>query len=147
MMKNVDEPDDNLNELDRDFEELNRRTREEIRTGEFAGRVVSRSNAEVLPFDRGIGSESSRSLLPKRQSEDLQARWSAIQNNFVDEPRRTVEEADKLIETAIHQVQDSIAAERSKVDRRWRRGEDVSTEELRMCLQSYRALFNRLVSW
>src|SRR5262245_39726856 len=132
MMKNVNEPD--------------RKTIEEIRTGGFTGKLAARSDAEVLPFERRPASESERSLLPKRQIEELRSRWNLIQNNFVDEPRKTVEDADKLVGSAIQQIEESLAAERSTLQKRLSRGDDISTEDLRVCLQNYRALFSRLVA-
>jgi hypothetical protein len=132
MMKNVNEPD--------------RKTIEEIRTGDFASKLATRSDAEVLPFERRTASESERTLLPKRQIEELRSRWSIIQNNFVDEPRKTVEDADKLVGSAIQQIEEGLVAERSSLQKRLSRGDDISTEDLRMCLQNYRALFFRLVA-
>jgi hypothetical protein len=39
-----------------------------------------------------------------------------------------------------------FAEERSKLEQQWVRGEDVSTEDLRIALQRYRSFFQRLLS-
>jgi hypothetical protein len=103
---------------------------------------------EVVPFesrDGGMGT-SDNSLLAKRQIDELRARWTDIQTEFVDEPRRAVEDADKLVAAAINQIADGFSQERAKLEKQWNRGEEVSTEHLRMCLQHYRAFFSRLLS-
>ena len=39
-----------------------------------------------------------------------------------------------------------FAAERERLEQQWGRGEDVSTEDLRIALQRYRGFFQRLLS-
>jgi len=39
-----------------------------------------------------------------------------------------------------------FAGERENLEREWDRGEDVSTEDLRIALQRYRSFFDRLLS-
>ena len=41
---------------------------------------------------------------------------------------------------------ESFAAERETLEGQWGRGEDVSTEDLRVTLQRYRGFFQRLLS-
>jgi hypothetical protein len=40
-----------------------------------------------------------------------------------------------------------FAEERSSLERQWDRGDDVSTEDLRIALQRYRSFFQRLLSF
>jgi hypothetical protein len=40
----------------------------------------------------------------------------------------------------------SFAAEREKLEQQWHRGEDASTEDLRLALRRYRFFFERLLS-
>jgi hypothetical protein len=76
----------------------------------------------------------------------LREQWRIIQSSFVDEPRRSVEQADKLVASAIKQIEEVFAAERSNLEKQWSRGDQVSTEDLRVCLQHYRDFFDRLLS-
>jgi hypothetical protein len=64
----------------------------------------------------------------------------------VDEPRRAVEQGDALVADVIKRLASSFADERSKLESQWGRGDNVSTEDLRVALQRYRAFFDRLLS-
>jgi hypothetical protein len=77
---------------------------------------------------------------------DLRMRWSSVQTGFVDEPRWAVQEADKLVATVVDLLTASFSNERSALEKQWDRGEDVSTEELRLALQRYRTFFDRLLN-
>ena len=102
---------------------------------------------EVVPFERkDTIRATTESLLPMSQAEDLRMRWTAIQSGFVDDPRQSVEEADKLVASAIKQVEQVFAAERANLEKQWSRGEEASTEDLRVCLKHYREFFDRLLS-
>jgi hypothetical protein len=78
--------------------------------------------------------------------EALRARWEAIQAGFVDEPRRAVEDADALVAQVIQQLAESFAAERARLETQWSRGDQVSTEDLRVALRRYRSFFQDLLS-
>ena len=77
---------------------------------------------------------------------DLRGRWSNVQASFVDEPRRAVEEGDKLVATVMQRLAEGFANERSKLEKQWDRGDNVSTEDLRVALQRYRSFFDRLLN-
>src|ERR1035437_7113527 len=64
----------------------------------------------------------------------------------VDEPRRTVEEADKLVAAVMQRLAEGFANERSGLEKQWDRGDNVSTEDLRLALQRYRSFFDRLLN-
>ena len=89
---------------------------------------------------------TAAALLPENECGDFRARWEHIQIGFVDEPRRAVQEADALIGETMKRLTDSFAAERKKMETVWDRGDDVSTEDLRVALQRYRFFFNRLLT-
>jgi len=79
-------------------------------------------------------------------SEGFQSRWEEIQVRFVDEPRGAVEDADALVATVMQRLAESFAQERERLEAQWGRGEDISTEDLRVALQRYRSFFQRLLS-
>ena len=85
-------------------------------------------------------------LLGEDEGAELGSRWEAIQVTFVDDPRRAVEEADGLVAQVMQQLADGFARERETLEGQWTRGEDVSTEDLRVALQRYRSFFQRLLS-
>jgi hypothetical protein len=85
-------------------------------------------------------------LFPKNESKQFHERWTDIQTGFVDEPRQAVERADELVAEVIKRLADSFAQERSRLEGQWGRGDNVSTEDLRVALQRYRAFFDRLLN-
>ncbi len=100
-------------------------------------------------LERATGGKSDDSgtaaLFPENESKDFHKRWTDIQTAFVDEPRRAVEQADELVAEVIKRLADSFAQERSRLEGQWGRGDNVSTEDLRVTLQRYRAFFDRLL--
>lgn len=85
-------------------------------------------------------------LFPSNELEELRNRWSGVQTAFVDEPRKAVEQADGLVASAMKRLAEVFAEERSKLEQQWDRGDDVSTEDLRIALQRYRSFFQRLLT-
>ena len=90
--------------------------------------------------------EQKAPLLVESQAQEFRSKWEIIQIGFVDEPRKAVEEADGLVAAVIKRLADVFAQERSKLERGWDRGDDVSTEDLRVALQRYRSFFSRMLS-
>jgi hypothetical protein len=89
---------------------------------------------------------ATTALFPENESRDFHKRWTDIQTGFVDEPRQAVERADELVAEVIKRLADSFARERSRLEGQWGRGDNVSTEDLRVALQRYRAFFDRLLN-
>jgi len=85
-------------------------------------------------------------LFAADETEHLRSDWSAIQTAFVDEPRQCVEKADQLVARVVQRLAESFSQERSRLEGQWSKGEDVSTEDLRIALQRYRSFFDRLLS-
>jgi hypothetical protein len=90
--------------------------------------------------------DEHRPLLEEEATVEVRSRWEKIQGGFVDEPRRAVEEADTLVAELMQQLADSFAKEREGLEGQWDRGDEVSTEDLRIALQRYRSFFDRLLS-
>jgi hypothetical protein len=86
------------------------------------------------------------SLFPDATVKDYRDSWSNIQTAFVDEPRKAVEEADELVESVLNKLSEVFARERQKLANQWERGDQVSTEDLRITLQRYRSFFDRLLN-
>jgi len=92
--------------------------------------------------------EAGRSspLFSSADLSELRARWNKVQASFVDEPRHAVEEADSLVAAVTDRLTACFANERAGLEKQWDRGEEVSTEDLRVALQRYRAYFSRLLN-
>src|SRR6478609_772940 len=68
------------------------------------------------------------------------------QASFVDQPRDAVAEADALVADLMQRLAASFSHERERLEGHWDRGDDVSTEDLRVALTRYRSFFDRLLS-
>jgi len=80
------------------------------------------------------------------ESHDFRSKWDQIQIGFVDEPRKAVQDADTLVAQTMKRLAEIFSDERKKMETQWDRGDDVSTEDLRMALHRYRSFFNRLLA-
>ena len=89
--------------------------------------------------------ETALALFSDEEVVDLRNRWDRIQTDFVDEPRGAVEKADALVAEAISRLSESFARTRSELDQQWKRGDSVSTEDLRQAFRHYRSFFTRLL--
>jgi len=96
----------------------------------------------IAPISMGLPSES---FAFKRAESKLRARWDTVQTKFVDEPRQAVEDADLLIAATMKRLAEIFADERENLEHQWDRGENVSTEDLRLGLRRYRSFFSRLL--
>ena len=85
-------------------------------------------------------------LFAPAEGQDFRSQWEKIQTGFVDEPRQAVKDADGLVAAAIKRLAEIFADERSKLEREWDRGDNVSTEDLRIALRRYRSFFDRILS-
>jgi hypothetical protein len=90
--------------------------------------------------------ESRARLLEGDELQEIVARWKEIQAGFVDEPRKSVEQADALVADLMQRVAAMFARERAELEQRWGGGNAVSTEELRRSLRRYRSFFERLLA-
>jgi hypothetical protein len=90
--------------------------------------------------------EQSQPLLDAEQTETFSREWADVQTGFVDEPRQAVERADALVADVMQRLASSFSNERQGLESQWDRGEDVSTEDLRLALTRYRSFFHRLLS-
>lgn len=86
------------------------------------------------------------SLLPENIGSEFRSEWDRIQVSFVDEPRKAVEQADSLVAQVMQHVARTFSDERKNLEAQWSRGDNVSTEDLRIALQRYRTFFSRLLA-
>jgi hypothetical protein len=106
-------------------------------------RLVKSQEPETL--DKAVAASEPMLLFSESEMGDFRSHWSKIQTGFVDEPRRTVEGADKLVAAVMQRLAEGFANERSGLEKQWDRGDNVSTEDLRVALQRYRSFFDRLL--
>jgi len=85
-------------------------------------------------------------ILAEDDASELRERWERLQARFVDEPQDAVREADQLVSDVFDNVTRTFGSERESLEEQWNRGEEASTEDLRVALQRYRSFFERLLA-
>ena len=123
--------------------------RENLSTADLAGRNDAKDTADVTRQKvdrRDEGDDGAEPLFPPQETQQLRDRWHSIQAGFVDEPRKAVENADSLVAATMKRLAEIFAGERDGLESQWDRGDDVSTEDLRVALRRYRSFFDRLLS-
>jgi hypothetical protein len=89
---------------------------------------------------------TERSLFADNELAGLRARWENVQGGFVDDPRECVQKADGLVSDLVDQLTTGFTEARSRLEEQWARGEEASTEDLRLALKRYREFFERLLA-
>jgi hypothetical protein len=107
-------------------------------------KLVKGQEPETL--DKAVAVSQPMPLFTELEMGEFRSQWGKIQTGFVDEPRQTVENADKLVAAVMQRLAEGFANERSGLEKQWDRGADVSTEDLRVALQRYRSFFDRLLT-
>ena len=120
--------------------------REAIARGE--GQLKNKSIVAGRP-DQSRASESTPDFTPlfgKNEAEQFHTQWLEIQSRFVDDPNVSVKQADELVARMIKNIMNSFADKRISLEKQWKSGDKVSTEDLRLALKHYRSFFDRLLS-
>ncbi len=112
---------------------------------ESAAAGAARTEGAGVATARAMEQETGP-LFSGNEANALRAKWDAVQVGFVDAPRDAVEHADNLVAETMKRLAEVFAAERTKLEAQWNKGEDVSTEDLRLALRRYRSFFSRLLS-
>ena len=90
--------------------------------------------------------DAQASLFADDELAGLRARWNTVQAGFVDDPRDCVQRADGLVSDVLGQLTHGFTEARSRLEEQWSRGEEASTEDLRVALKRYRDFFERLLA-
>jgi hypothetical protein len=103
------------------------------------------TRAETVPRSSEV-QPSDDELLFAADTSGLRSRWDDIQAVFVDDPADCVQKADTLVREVVDQLTAAFSEARSQLEAQWARGEQASTEDLRLALQRYREFFQRLLA-
>jgi hypothetical protein len=104
------------------------------------------STPETEPSTPGTETPTEESLFAEGELSGLRSRWDDIQSAFVDDPRECVQKADALVSDVVDQLTTGFTEARSRLEAQWARGEQASTEDLRLALKRYREFFQRLLA-
>jgi hypothetical protein len=128
--------------MERVIEEQEQIMQEHITTADLANKPQpQRQDPNRRQEEEGMGP-----LLAQNLVQEFRSRWDRVQTGFVDEPRVAVQQADELVAQAIKALAENFAAARSGLEEQWDRGDNVSTEDLRVALRKYRTFFQRLLT-
>ncbi len=93
--------------------------------------------------DPGTGGQPYAQLLENDEMQRILGQWKDIQAEFVDAPRKAVQDADGLVAELMQRLAETFATEREQLESQWAGGDDVSTEDLRRSLRRYRSFFDQ----
>jgi len=118
------------------------------RYGEAGDQIRRDSAASPRPGAAVQAADEDRNtpLFSEQEAKDLFSKWDALQVGFIDEPRKAVQQADHLVAIAMKRTAEIFAEERAQLERQWDRGDNVSTEDLRIAMRRYRSFFRRLLT-
>jgi hypothetical protein len=84
-------------------------------------------------------------VLAPETSLDFRERWHGIQAEFVDDPRRAVEDADRLVADVARAFTAGVEERRRSLTSGWEQDGHGETEELRLAMRQYRALVDHIL--
>lgn len=84
-------------------------------------------------------------VLAPEASLDFRERWHGIQAEFIDDPRRAVEDADRLVADVARAFTTGVEERRQSLTSGWQNNEHGETEELRLTMRQYRALVDHIL--
>ena len=117
-----------------------------LTTEQLANPGAAAPEPAAEPAQEPPDDSAAAQLLEPQDHEAMTRRWRDIQADFVDHPREAMKDADSLVAGLMQHLAQTFAQERSQLEAQWSRGGEVSTEDLRVSLQRYRAFFERLLS-
>jgi len=115
-----------------------------LTTASLASSVALATGRSELSVENGTNGATP--LFAQDEAQNFRTRWEKIQSSFVDEPRRSVKEADELVATVIKRLEEVFARERTQLENEWGKSDNASTEDLRVALRRYRSFLDRLLS-
>ncbi len=110
-----------------------------------AGRVPAQEPSREP--DAADDSQEASPLFGEDATARYRQRWSAVQTDFVDDPRRAVQQADELVAELMQALAQTFSDERARLEGQWDTGGEASTEDLRVALRRYRSFFSRLLTF
>jgi hypothetical protein len=104
------------------------------------------TTAQAEPSASDPAATTEISLFGATELSGFRSRWDDVQAAFVDDPRQCVQKADALVSEVVDQLTAGFSEARSRMEAQWARGEEASTEDLRLALKRYREFFQRLLA-
>ena len=94
--------------------------------------------------DTGVRQRTT--LIEPERAESYNGRWTELKSEFVDDPRRAVRGANKLVGEVLDELEELFRSQRTDLEHGLD-SEQTTTEDLRQALRRYRSFFDRLLSF
>lgn len=118
----------------------------EMRGGQMQGGAPMQSPPQAAQAHHADTARTDDESLFGDLLSGLRSRWDEVQAGFVDDPQQCVQQADRLVTDVVDRVTARFEEARNRLEAQWARGEQASTEDLRLALKRYRDFFQRLLS-
>jgi hypothetical protein len=92
-----------------------------------------------------VDSVEDGSLIAHDRCVDYRSRWEVAQGGFIDEPRKSVTDADALVGEILDDLSETFHSRRRSLEQQWE-DDKSTTEDMRLALRGYRTFFDRLLS-
>ena len=89
--------------------------------------------------------ETSDHVVGEAASEQFRAEWHEVKAQFVDDPEAALTRAHDLVTEAVHELTESMLAERDELDPLRGTG-TPDTESMRMAMRGYREFLDRILA-
>lgn len=116
---------------------------EEIREDQRTEQVRDEQVREERPEPRD---ETGGGLFASERADELRARWTDVQAQFVDDPKAAVKAADGLVEVVLRDLAALFTDERDRLGEQLGAKQRLDTEQLRVAIRRYRTFFEKLLS-
>ena len=97
-----------------------------------------------MPTTQSEQQAKERFFSPEQENQ-FRSRWNEIQIEFVSDPWKSAEDANKLISDMVQTLEKQLSDRRTNLEQGWQQGKP-STEDLRVAIGHYRSFFDRLLA-
>jgi len=95
---------------------------------------------------RESGAAAADVLFDEADAARFRDRWHEVQAGFVDDPKRSVQDADVLVAELMQSLASAFSQRKHLLEEKWREGSSAETEDLRLALRGYRSFLDQLLA-
>jgi hypothetical protein len=106
---------------------------------------VPETGHETGPGTGPANGDAGAMLFGGVEVERFRGQWRELQADFVDDPMKAVQGADRLVEEVMRTLSETFAAHKHDLEGQWQHGGTGETEDLRVAMRSYRSFLDQLL--